>query len=138
MNIKKELIIIVAIVLLAGMFVLTGCDIEKTDVEIVNNLGDSTADTKTESTASIVGNWKYESGAMSGAIDLYYTFNADGTGKYDAAGTLMEFTYTIDRNNISILYKDNTTPFKTEYEINANTLNAKDSMGSDTLYKKID
>jgi len=80
----------------------------------------------------IVGSWQYEGGGYT------YTFNEDGTGKYELGGTSMEFSYeTKDDNKISILYKGNTTPFETEYKVEGNTLNVIDSYGNDTIYKKI-
>lgn len=86
---------------------------------------------------SIVGSWKYD-GSEYGNYEFIYTFNEDGTGKYEAAGRTMEFTYeTKDGNKLSILYKGNTASFDTEYEIKDNTLNVKDSLGNDTIYKKV-
>ena len=67
-----------------------------------------------------------------------YTFNSDGTGKYDAAGTIMKFTYTLKGDKISIQYEgENMESFDTKYSIDGNTLNVVDSLGHDTLYKKI-
>lgn len=81
---------------------------------------------------SIVGSWKYESG------DYTYTFNEDGTGKYAFGTTALEFTYEIkDGNKISILYKGNTVALETEYKIDGDTLNVIDSLGHDTIYKKV-
>ena len=66
-----------------------------------------------------------------------YTFNEDGTGKYDAAGVTMEFTYELkDGNKIAILYKGNTDPFETEYSIDGDKLNIKDSSNNDTIYNR--
>lgn len=65
-----------------------------------------------------------------------YTFNEDGTGNYDAAGTKMDFTYKIEDGKISILYTGNTAPFETTYTIDGNTLNIVDSFGKDTLYTR--
>ena len=48
----------------------------------------------------------------------------------------MKFTYTTNGNKISIVYDGGGT-FDTEYEINGDTLNVKDSGGNDTLYKKV-
>ena len=82
---------------------------------------------------SIIGSWK--NNELN--IDFIYTFNADGTGNYNAAGTIMEFTYTTEGDDISILYKGDTIPFETKYSINDDTLNVIDSLGQDTLYKKV-
>ncbi len=48
----------------------------------------------------------------------------------------MEFTYKIDGDKISILYTGNTDPFETTYSIDGDTLNVRDSLGKDTLYKR--
>ena len=79
---------------------------------------------------SIVGSWEYEAGGFT------YTFNADGTGSYDAAGTVMNFTYETNDNMLNILYDGMTTPWITEYEIDGDTLNVHDVSGSDTIYKR--
>ena len=65
-----------------------------------------------------------------------YTFNEDGTGNYDAAGTKMDFTYKIEDDKISILYTGNTAPFETRYTLDGNTLNIVDSFGNDTIYTR--
>ena len=78
----------------------------------------------------IVGVWKYDGG------DYTYTFKEDGTGNYNALGTVMEFTYETEGNKLSITYTGNTSPFETEYTIDGDTLNIKDSFGSDTIYKR--
>ena len=107
---------LVILMLAATVFVLTGCG---------ENGGGST------SSNPLVGSWKYSTG------DYTYTFNEDGTGDYNAAGTKMEFTYTTEGSKISILYTGNTVPFETEYSIEGDTLNVIDSLGNDTLYKKV-
>ena len=107
-NIIKSLLLIIAIV--AFVLLLTGCG-KKAD--------------------GIVGSWKYD------GADYTYIFNEDGTGSYEAFGNKMEFTYTTEGNKLSILYSGNTSPFETEYSIDGETLNVKDSFGSDTLYKRV-
>lgn len=89
-----------------------------------------------KSSNSIVGNWEYE-GSKYSSLKYVYTFNEDGTGKYDAAGVTMEFTYELkDGNKIAILYKGNTDPFETEYSIDGDKLNIKDSSNNDTIYNR--
>ena len=90
---------------------------------------------KANSKDLIVGKWK-NSTTIKG-YEFIYTFNKDGTGKYDAAGTIMNFTYKIEGDNISIKYEgENMEPFDTKFSIDGNTLNIVDSFGNDTLYKK--
>lgn len=77
----------------------------------------------------IVGKWSLDS--------FVYTFNADGTCSYDAAGTLMKCTYKTDGDKLSIQYEgENMASFDTTYSIDGNKLNVKDSFGSDTIYEK--
>ena len=79
----------------------------------------------------IVGTWEYNTGGYT------YTFNEDGTGNYAYGETKMEFTYTASEDGkLSILYSGNTAAFETTYTIDGNTLNIKDSFGSDTIYKR--
>ncbi len=80
----------------------------------------------------LVGKWSTDFAGYT----YTYTFNEDGTGTYDAAGTLMKFTYKTDGDKISILYDGNTVSFDTTYSIDGDTLNVKDSLGNDTLYKR--
>lgn len=121
---KKKIFIIGLIsALLISLIVLTGC--EKTK--------QSDKESEQSSGNSIIGSWKNDDlGA-----DYIYTFNDDGTGNYNAAGTIMEFTYTLVGDKISILYKEDTVSFDTEYKIDGDSLNIIDSIGSDTIYKKV-
>ena len=115
---KKIFTSVLIIVLLIGsILLLTGCGKDNKEKE--------------DKKPTIIGSWKYE------GADYTYTFNEDGTGDYNAYGTEMKFTYTTKDNNISILYDGNTSPFETEYSIDGDTLNVKDSFGKDTLYKKV-
>lgn len=113
--------LLVLAMLLSSLMFFAGCD---------NKKDDSKKDEDKKASNTIVGSWKYESG------DYTYTFNEDGTGEYLISSTKMEFTYTTDSNKISILYKGNTAAFETEYAIDGDTLNIKDSFGKDTIYKR--
>ena len=120
---KIAISVLLIAVLCTTIFVLSGCN---------NNSKEGDTESVIEG-VSIVGSWKNnELGS-----DFIYTFNEDGTGKYDAAGTIMEFTYTTQEDNISILYTGDTVPFETKYNIDGDTLNVIDSMGNDTLYEKV-
>ena len=71
-------------------------------------------------------------------VEYTYTFNEDGTGKYELRTTSMEFTYEIkDGNKLAITYTGSTAAFESTFEINGDTLNIKDSLGRDTIYKKV-
>ena len=99
MNIKKGLAIaLIIVVMIAGVLVLTGCEKKDNNANKVvsnststNNSTSSTTTTTNTSTdtstndSAIVGSWKNDSWGS----DYIYTFNSDGTGKYDAAGNVM-------------------------------------------------
>ena len=82
------------------------------------------------SDSDIVGSWEYEGGGFT------YTFNDDGTGVYDLVGSQMKFTYTAENGVLAITYEGADAPIELEYELSGDTLNVKDSMGSDTIYKR--
>ena len=125
----KKIIVstLIVVLLCAGLFVLTGCENNKENKEVVSE--------NTSKQESIVGVWKNDT-TLEG-YEFIYTFKEDGTGEYDAAGTLMPFTYTINGDQISILYEGDTETLDTTFSIDGDTLNVLDSMGNDTLYKKI-
>lgn len=88
---------------------------------------------RTESLSSaqqIVGKWTYDSG------NYTYDFKEDGSGIYDASGTVMKFKYELKDNRISILYEGKSNALILEYELDGDTLNIKDSFGNDTIYKR--
>ncbi|MBQ3415506.1 MAG: hypothetical protein IJH39_09235 [Clostridia bacterium] len=108
---KKTLkVLAIVAILVAALFALTGCEKKKSN--------------------SIVGSWKSEQG------DYIYTFKEDGTGDYAVYSTKMNFTYKTENEKIAITYDGSTAAFETEYNINGDTLNIKDSFGKDTLYKR--
>lgn len=108
---KIVLSIALAVVLLASMFILTGC-----------------GKSKDSDKAPIIGSWDH-----SGYV---YTFNEDKTGTYELYGSKMNFTYEDDGNKITILYNGNTVPGTYEYRIDGNKLIIKDSFGKDVVYTK--
>ena len=83
---------------------------------------------------SIVGQWEYTEEGVDGAF--VYTFNEDGTGNYDMAGTVKAFTYTIEGNTLSILYEGDTEPFELPFVVTDTTLTVKDSNDEDVVYNK--
>ena len=120
MNKKGIIIAIVAVIVVAAV--------------VVACIALSSKKTETSSN-SIVGSWKNDTTIL--GYEFVYTFNADGTGNYNAAGTDMPFTYKIDGDKISILYDGDTVSFDTTFSLNGNTLNVLDSNGNDTLYQKV-
>ena len=86
--------------------------------------------TESNGSSSLVGSWEYADGGFT------YTFNANGTGTYDAYGSVMNFTYTDNGASIEFTYEDVAAPTVLEYTIDGDTLIMKDSFGSDVTYIK--
>ncbi len=102
--------------------------------------GNTSNNGSSESSNSIVGVWKYYDPAFADQdINFTYTFNADGTGVYDAAGTILPFTYEINGQNIKITMQESTYSgdFNTTFEIVGDKLNIKDSGNTDTIYQRV-
>ena len=100
----------VLLILVAGLFILTGC-------------GDDTS-------KGIVGSWAYQG-------DSYiYKFNTDNTGSYTMIGSERKFTYEDDGTKVKITYDGDTTGSTYEYTIEGNKLLIKDSFGSTVEYTK--
>lgn len=109
---KKILLSIgIITILVAALFVLTGCGEKK------------------EEANTIIGSWKNASGYT-------YTFNEDNTGTYSIDGRYSEFTYEDKGDKVSILYYGNTKASEYEYRIKGNKLIIKDSLGVDVEYTK--
>lgn len=81
---------------------------------------------------SLVGDWASED--FDGKF--IYTFKEDGTGNYDAYGTDMPFTYTVDGDKLSIQYEDVDFPWDTTFKIEGDILTVKDDTGNDVIYHK--
>ena len=107
---KKILTVVLAVVLVIGVFTLTGCDDKVT----------------------LVGAWttKYA------GYDYTYTFNADKTGTYNAAGTLMPFKYEDAGTTITITFDGDTLGNTSEYRIEGKKFIIKDSLGNDVEYTR--
>ena len=88
---------------------------------------------KASADTGLVGSWDYAE--LSGMV---YTFNADGSGSYDMFGEVMNFTYEADGSTLKITFTDEDVDVPTElaYTIDGDTLNVKDSLGNDTIYKR--
>ena len=88
--------------------------------------------TKTKPENPLVGSWASED--FDGAF--IYTFNADFTGSYDAAGTVEYFTYIASQGDLSILYEDTDVPWETQFTVADGKLTVKDDLGEDVVYAK--
>lgn len=118
---KKSTIILIVIVIFAlavgGFFVFKSLNNKKVEPN------------------PIIGIWKNETSIE--GLEFVYTFNEEGSGIYDAAGSIMQFTYKIDGDKISILYEGDTASFDTTFSIDGDTLNIIDSNGENIPYQKV-
>ena len=113
---KRVKIVALVIVLMIEVFTLTACG---------KNQG-----------KDLIGTWKNDTTIK--GYEFIYTFKEDGTGNYNVAGTIMNFTYNVDGNKISFKYTDeDMETWDTTYSVDGDTLNIKDSNNEDTLYKKV-
>ena len=104
---KKNIVTIgLVIALMASVFAFAGCG-EKNPLE---------------------GTWANSS--------YVYTFNNDGTGVYDVAGTKMNFTYETEDGVISIQYEGQSAPLELNYKVGEKKLVITDSFGTEVEYEK--
>ena len=75
----------------------------------------------------LYGQWAHSSGYV-------YTFRGDGTGSYARGDSAMTFTYTVQGDQLSILYDGNTSPFVTTFRVENGSLIILDSFGSEVVY----
>lgn len=83
---------------------------------------------------NIVGTWSYEESG----IEIVYTFNADGTGEIDYAGTIMEMTYTTEDNTVTYtaVYEGDAETETLYYSVVGNELTMTDGEYPVTFTKK--
>ena len=127
---KKVIIILSIAAALTMVCTLAACNKNDSD-----NEGSSAASVVSEQPADpLAGKWQSKD-----LPDYIYTFNADGTGQYDMAGKVLELGYeTTEEGTITIsFHEEGYTPVTLRYELDGDTLNIKDSFGSDTIYLRV-
>ena len=118
---KKIFALLLSLTLVAGsMFVLASCGDNSGN-------GDKKAEDGKE-VAAIVGEWK--NGVFA------YTFNEDGSGQYDSAGTIKKFTYKTDGDKVSITFEGDTVTNEFTYFVDGDKLDIEDSAGNKVTYVK--
>lgn len=124
-------IIAMFVVVLSLGTLITGCGCSSSDApKEKSNL--KTEMTVVEDAAQkLVGTWKFD-----GEGDYTYTFNDNGTGKYEYTGAETDFTYTIDGNLIAFLYNGASTTNTVAFTIKDDTLIIQDS-GYESSYKRV-
>ena len=86
----------------------------------------------TNNSQSIVGSW---------ATELYgdeyvYTFNADGTGVYNAAGKIMNLTYKTEDGIYYETFEGSSATVEHPYRVENNQFIVQDSYGQEIVYNK--
>ena len=98
-----------------------------------NDKQESTVSVESTITDPLAGQWQSEQ-----LPDYIYTFNGDGTGKYDMAGNVLDLSYETEDGKITLTFLvEGYTPVTLDYEIDGDRLNIKDSFGKDTFYLKV-
>ena len=131
MKITKRLITITAA--LAMVCAFAGCN--KNDGETAESSAPSAVSEESvqESADPLAGQWQSEK-----LPDYVYTFNGDGTGKYDMAGNTLDLKYTTEDGKITITFlAEGYTPIALDYVLEGDRLNIKDSFGNDTFYVRV-
>ena len=81
----------------------------------------------------LVGQWR-----SANRPNYVYTFRSDSTGQYDMAGKILKLTYSTDNGKITFRYlEEGYSPVTLDYVLEGDSLNIKDSFGSDTFYQKV-
>ena len=94
---------------------------------------ESSAESKasTNGEASITGTWASE-GYGGGFV---YTFNEDGTGQYDMMGTVLDLTYSVDGDKITIQYlAEGYSPMTLNYTLTSDKFTLFDSSGTENAF----
>ena len=124
---KKHILIPVILGTALCIIAFTGCGGNRSTAE------SSSQNSKTSKTdQSIVGSWSTK---LYG--DEYtYTFNADGTGVSDAAGKIMNLTYTIKDGIYTENLEGNASPVERRYRVTNNQFIVEDTYGEEIVYNK--
>lgn len=130
---KKTIKIISIAAVFAMMVTLAACNKNDSKKE-ESGSGTSVAEQSTQEPVDpIVGKWQSKD-----LPDYIYTFNADGTGKYDMPGKVLDLTYTTESGKITISFQgEGYTPVTLDYIVEGDSVNIKDSFGNDTFYLKV-
>ena len=128
---KKTVKLLAIVSALTMLFAFAGCN--RNNGNTGNESQVSTVSEQEQSLDPLAGQWQSEQ-----LSDYIYTFNGDGTGKYDMAGKVLELNYTLENDKITLTFlEEGYTPVTLDYELDGDRLNIKDSFGKDTFYVKV-
>lgn len=114
---KKIISIVTVLIIIVGVFALTGCGKNE----------------KKDEKAAIVGKWKLESNED---VNCYYIFNEDGTGVYELNGVQLNFKFEDKGDKILITYEGNEFSSELKYKVEEDTLVTTNDINEIKKYKK--
>lgn len=130
MIMNKSILIRGMAAVLLTVCIFAGCRGNESSPE---NVSENPSEAVSVPSDSLTGQWQSEQ-----LSDYIYTFNDDGTGRYDMAGKILELKYTTDDGRITISFQEEGyTPVTLEYILDGDRLNIKDSFGKDTFYERV-
>lgn len=125
---KKAIKLLAVISAMATLCSFAGCNRNNEN----SGNGGQVSSVSEQSLDPLAGQWQSEE-----LSDYIYTFNGDGTGKYDMAGKVLELNYATEDGKITLTFlQEGYTPVTLDYELDGDRLNIKDSFGKDTFYVK--
>ena len=115
----------------ASVFMFAACN--KNDNDSEQSSQTSVVSEPSEPADPLVGKWQAET-----LPEYVYTFNADGSGQYDMAGTILEMNYSTENGKITMNYTaEGYSSVTLDFILEGDRLNIKDSFGKDTFYVRV-
>lgn len=115
----------------ASVFMFAACN--KNDNDSEQSSQTSVVSEPSEPADPLVGKWQAET-----LPEYVYTFNADGSGQYDMAGTILEMNYSTENGKITMNYTtEGYSSVTLDYILEEDRLNIRDSFGKDVFYLRV-
>ena len=125
------LILLTAAVAAGSLFMFAACNKNEDNSDKKSDASISSEDSKPAD--PLVGKWQAQT-----LPDYVYTFNADGSGQYNMAGTDLEMNYSTENGKITMNYTtEGYSSVTLDYILEEDRLNIKDSFGKDTFYLRV-
>lgn len=125
------LILLTAAVAAGSLFMFAACNKNEDNSDKKSDASISSEDSKPAD--PLVGKWQAQT-----LPDYVYTFNADGSGQYNMAGTVLEMNYSTENGKITMNYTtEGYSSVTLDYILEEDRLNIKDSFGKDTFYLRV-
>ena len=137
---KKKIILVslISILLIAGLFILTGCGNKEQSSNNENYEKNSSNNTSESSqvTNVLLGEWSFDTSTQKDGTNTTLVFNSDLSGEMIQAGDSYKFTYEFTESKVTFTYE---ILGKTEqsYNIDGDILTLTNSYGENAKYKRI-